>query len=189
MNRNVLRPASILLGLALLCAACKSAPPVKPKPPQPRLGEGEVSFQVIDEVEATTPSLEAGQEYNSAYPLPDNALPIYPAALLPQALSRQEIVVRVIIDDQGNVARFEESPVASKVDPAHRVDFMRAVQETVQSWKFHPASIRGFGPGPDYDADGKPDFAILVTESTLTSYHDLRFYFDVKDGRGVVTGG
>lgn len=187
MKKNVLRPGSILLGLALACAACKSAPPAKP--PQPRLGEGEVSFQVIDEVEASTPSLEAGQEYSSAYPLEDNALPTYPTALLPQALPRQEIVIRVIIDGEGNVARFEASPVPSKGDPAYQEAFVRAVHETVQSWKFHPASIRGFGPGPDYDANGEPDFAILVTESTLMSYHDLRFFFEVKDGQGIVTGG
>jgi hypothetical protein len=177
---------SILLGLALACAACKSSSP-RVQPPQPRLGEGQVSFQLIDEVEATTPSLEAGQEYSSAYPLPDNPLPIYPAALLPQALPRQEIVVRVIIDGEGNVARFEESPVPSKADPAHREDFVRAVQETVRAWQFHPARIRGFGPGPDYDADGEPDFAVLVTDATLTSYHDVRFFFEVKNGRGVVT--
>jgi hypothetical protein len=59
----------------------------------------------------------------------------------------------------------------------------------VKSWQFAPASIRAFGPGPDDDGDGKADFTVLKAETALTSYHDLRFFFEVKDGRGVVTGG
>lgn len=98
-------------------------------------------------------------------------------------------MVRVIIDSNGNVARFEESPVPSKVDPNYRSDFVRAIEEMVRSWTFEPAHIREFGPSSDDDGDGKPDFLILRKQTELTSYHDLRFLFEVKDGRGVVTTG
>lgn len=178
---------SFILLLALAGAACKTAAPRAEPPPRDNR-EGQVGFEVVSDLKPTVPPLEAEEEYEPAYPL-ENPLPVYPAALLPRNLPRQEVVVRVIIDGEGRVARFEESPVASKADPLYRADFVRAVEETVRSWSFFPANIRRFGPGPDTDGDGQSDFVELKESRTLTSYHDLRFFFEIKDGRGVVTTG
>lgn len=189
------RQALFLLVLALTSVACKTpAPRVEPlraaPPPPPAINrEGQVGFEVVADLPALVPHLESDQEYRPAYALPTNPLPVYPAELLPHNLPPQEVVVRVIIDSEGNVARFEESPVPSKVDPSYRSDFVRAIEETVRAWTFEPAHIREFGPASDDDADGQPDFLILRKHTSLTSYHDLRFIFEVKDGRGVVTGG
>lgn len=182
------RTAAVLIALALFQVGCKtSTARVEPSPLVSR--EGQVDFEVVGDLEPSVPVIEADQEYNAAYAVGANPLPAYPEELLRHNLGRQEIVVRVIIDPEGRVARLEESPVPSKGDPAYRADFVRAIEATVKSWQFAPASIRSFGPGPDDDGDGKADFTILKTETALTSYHDLRFFFEVKDGRGVVRGG
>ncbi len=187
------RQPLLLLVLVLTSVACKTParrvepPQITPPPADSR--EGQVGFEVVADLPASVPHLESDQEYRPAYALPTNPLPIYPAELLRHNLPPQEVVVRVIIDSDGNVARFEESLVPSKVDPNYRSDFVRAVEETVRSWTFEPAHIREFGPSSDDDGDGQPDFLILRKHTSLTSYHDLRFIFEVKEGRGVVTGG
>lgn len=149
---------------------------------------GVVGFEYAAELRPTLPKLEGGQEYRAAYALPENPLPVYPPQLLELGLPRQEVVVRVVIGSDGAVERFEDSPVLSRVDPRYSSDFDEAVRSAVREWRFEPAFIRTFGPGPDNDGDGKPDFLIMSGSEQLTSYHDLRFAFEVRDGRGVVSG-
>jgi hypothetical protein len=175
--------------LALACVACKTAaaPKVEALPRDNR--EGRVGFEVVSDLKPNVPVLGAAEEYRAAYPFPENPLPVYPASLLQHNLPRQEVVVRVIIDGDGNVARFEASPVTSNVEPLYKDDFVHAVEETVKTWRFDPANIRTFGPGPDTDGDGQSDFVEMKDSRNLTSYHDLRFFFEIKDGRGVVTSG
>ena len=185
--------ATLFLLLALFSTGCKTpmgVPAGPVEPPSPGISrEGQVGFEMVGDLKPTVPVIEADQEYNAAYAMGSNDLPVYPEDLLRHNLARQEIVVRVIIDTEGRVARLEESPVPSKGEPAYRADFVRAVEAAVKSWQFAPASIRSFGPGPDDDGDGKGDYTILKSATALTSYHDLRFFFEVKNGQGVVTGG
>lgn len=183
--------ASFTLGCRTAAGPVEPSPGVSPKPETPPgvSREGQVDFEVVGELKPSVPVLEADQEYSAAFPMGPNELPVYPEELLRHNLGRQEIVVRVIIDTQGRVARLEESPVPSNGDPAYRADFVRAVETAVRSWQFAPANIRAFGPGPDDDGDGKGDYILLKSETALTSYHDLRFFFEIKEGRGVVTSG
>lgn len=181
-----LRRSFFVLGLSLLLtASCRSAG----VPSAERaMGTGVVGFEYAAEVRPTLPKLEGGQEYRAAYALPENPLPEYPPQLLPLGLPRQEVVVRVVIGSDGAVLRFEDSPVPSRVDPRYASDFGAAVRTAVREWRFEPAFIRTFEPGPDNDGDGKSDFPIMRGSEQLTSYHDLRFAFEIRAGRGVVNG-
>lgn len=181
VRRNILA-----LGLSLLLtASCRSA--VVPSGDR-AVGTGIVGFEYAAEVRPTLPKLEVGQEYRAAYALPENPLPEYPPRLLRLGLQRQEVVVRVVIGSDGVVVRLEDSPVPSHVDPQYAPDFDAAVRSAVREWRFEPAFVRTFEPGPDNDGDGKSDFLLLRGSELLTSYHDLRFAFEIRDGRGVVNG-
>ena len=176
----------LVLGLiVLLTGSCRSA--VVPQSGQ-ATRSGVVGFEYAAGLRPTLPTLSVGQEYRAAFALPENPLPEYPPPLLAFHLPRQEVVVRVVIGADGTVVRFEDSPVPSSVDPRYLADFVEAVRSTVSSWRFEPALIRSFEPSPDYDGDGKSDFPVMSGFERLTSYHDLRFAFEVKEGHGVVSG-
>jgi hypothetical protein len=59
----------------------------------------------------------------------------------------------------------------------------------VREWRFAPAGFMAFEPGEDYDGDGTPDFKRVKVQTPLAVYVDLRFDFDIVEGKGVVTGG
>lgn len=179
-----MKTLALVLSL-LLTVSCRSA--VVPTAEQASRA-GVVGFEYAAELRPTLPKLEEGQEYRAAYALPENPLPVYPTRLLELGLPLQEVVVRVVIGSDGAVVRIEDSPVPSRVEPRYASDFGEAVRSAVREWRFEPAFIRTFAPGPDYDGDGKSDFPVLSGSEQLTSYHDLRFAFEIRDGRGVVNG-
>jgi hypothetical protein len=51
------------------------------------------------------------------------------------------------------------------------------------------SSRRSFVPKilrPDSDGDGKPDYRIMTAQTTLKTFFDLSFTFEVIDGQPVV---
>jgi hypothetical protein len=55
-----------------------------------------------------------------------------------------------------------------------------------KNWRCEPPHIRKFRPGPDNDHDGKPDYRIMVAQSTLKTFFDVSFSFEVVNGEPVV---
>ena len=42
-------------------------------------------------------------------------------------------------------------------------------------------------PTQDLDADGKPDYRIVTLSEVVSVYYDIRFTFEIVDGKRVVT--
>jgi hypothetical protein len=56
-------------------------------------------------------------------------------------------------------------------------------------WRFMPAEFTRLAPGDDYDKDGKPDFRRIVARKEIPVYIDVRFEFEIVDGKGMVRTG
>ena len=66
-------------------------------------------------------------------------------------------------------------------------DFRRAVKDAVQSWRYDPGSVYHMQNGPDRDNDGSPDYTTMTSEGPVSVYYDIRFTFEIVDGKGVVS--
>jgi hypothetical protein len=120
-----------------------------------------------------------------ASPGDENQPPLYPDELLSLELPPQKIVVRMILDDRGHVTAIRPNPEASEADPKYRAAFETAIRIAVDGWCFKPAVQRTFIDSPD-DGSGKSPYKILQAETPVSTYFDIRFIFEVSDGKGLV---
>jgi hypothetical protein len=94
--------------------------------------------------------------------------------------------MRILVDDQGQVMEVRGSADRSKADPAYRADFETAISEAVREWQFTPAMRRAYADSPDLDSKGRPLYKVLKSVKPAPSYFDIRFIFEVREGRVVV---
>lgn len=80
------------------------------------------------------------------------------------------------------------STVPSIVDPAYRSDFEAAINEAVPTWQFTPAMRRTYVDRSDLDSRGRPLDKVLASVTPAPSDFDIRFVFEVREGKGVVRG-
>ncbi len=165
--------ALVVLALvaAVGCARPAPLPPLPPSPPPaaapPRLGgaaprEPEVVLEPLAGPPAPRPSLSARQELRTARALElPNPLPTYPAELIQLALPAYEVVVRFVVDEQGQVASVAPSPLASSTHGPYSARFAAAVAAALASWRLPPAEVQTF--------------------------FDARFRFEVHAGKPVVS--
>lgn len=169
--------------LLLVClAACHAVAPPRTDP-----REGVVGVEVIPDPNAPRPQLSNDQQFVRPAPAADNALPSYPAELLPLGLEPQVVAVRFVVDEMGSVAEILPSPVALSSTGPHASVFEASVEQALRSWRFSPGSVVRLTSGSDIDGDGKPDYKILAERTVMKVFYDLRFTFEVRDGKGVVT--
>ena len=64
---------------------------------------------------------------------------------------------------------------------------LSTVEAAVVGWRCAPPRIRKFGPGPDADGDGTPDFQVLLDQKVLGTYFDVSFRFAIVEGEPVVS--
>jgi hypothetical protein len=95
--------------------------------------------------------------------------------------------MRILIDDQGQVTTVRASTVSSKGDPVYRADFEAAIAEAVRTWQFTPAMRRRYIDSADLDDKGHPLYKVLNSVTPAPSYFDIRFTFEIRSGKGVVT--
>lgn len=114
-----------------------------------------------------------------------NEAPVYPDTLLSLQLPPQRIVVRVFLDEHGQVTSVQTNVEASEADPQYRPAFEAAIRTAVEGWRFSAAMERTFVNSPD-DGSGEPAYKVLKAEVAVPTWFDLRFIFEVTEGRGVV---
>lgn len=171
------------LGALLQIGGCVTAVP-EPTIAAPR--SGEVGVTDITRRVAFSSRVELAN--NETFLLPraerGNALPVYPASLLAQALPPQSICLRVSIDTDGNV--MASAPMVSAPDcPASGLGeqrFFAAAEEAVAGWRFDPAARCTFKDGKPADANS----CIGADKVALAVSLAYRFVFEQHEGRGTV---
>jgi hypothetical protein len=154
--------------------------------PAPRPLEGRASYESIEDPSAQTSELVSKREFLAAEPASGNQSPRYPDELVSLALPPQKLVVRLDVDERGQIAAVRPIENLSEIDSSHREAFEAAVKAAVAAWRFSPARRRTFEDSPD-DGSGQPRYRILKSEVPAPTYVDVRFLFEVRDRKGVVT--
>jgi hypothetical protein len=184
---GLLRLLGLLLTPALLLsgAACVSVENRKvDAPTEGSQTQGEVKVQFLPDPARIAPSLLEGEEFvpPSAIVTP---LPLYPAGHT-EARGPVVVVLRFVVGKTGVVEEVGDSPLRDPGDAVADAAFREAAEDTVRSWRFVPAAIQTVKPGADLDHDSKPDYTVLVASSRVPVYLDVRFTFEMVEGKGRV---
>ena len=166
--------------VGVLLAGCMTAPT------RGQVGVNEVDSAVAPEARMT---LADNETFQPPLPASDNALPIYPEAMLVHRLPPQAVCVRVSIDEAGAVSA--TAPIIAGPDCTSQENaaaaFYDAAQITAASWHFDPA-FRCVYPKKmkprDHGCWG--DDVKEVPQAVSLIY---RFLFEQVDGKGAVRVG
>ena len=172
----------VAVGALALFSSCRSAAP--PKPAEPSV-TGRATYEAVMEPSVETSTQVTQRLFIPAEPGDANRPPRYPEELLGLKLPPQKIVVRISLDERGRIADVKSIPGASEADSNYREAFEAAIRTAIDGWRFKPAVQRTFVDSPD-DGSGKPPYKMLKAETPVPTYFDIRFVFEVSDGKGLV---
>lgn len=175
------------LVLCVSCAAKKPAAPVAPQPPPSPSPAGTATYSFV--FDPANPALGLAEDVKFNRPLPRETLklPDYPGDALAAGDGPHRELVRIIIDRQGHVTEVGDSPLGTSDGGLHAASFRAAVDSAVRTWSFAPGALLHVEPGNDLDGDGKPDYTVAKSIDIVPVYYDVRFTFQIVDGKGVVT--
>lgn len=188
-----LRKAALLAILgAWMCFAaatgCTSRKPVAAaQPPAPDPGRGQSSFEFLIDPPARNAEHPKNQQFMPPRPIGEMASPVYPERALASGYGSVSLTVRVNIGSEGQVTGISNIPGKPQPAGPYASDFREVVESAVRSWKFYPAELNQFDDGNDIDGDGKPDYQRLVSSEKMPVYFDVRFDFEIVQGKGQVT--
>lgn len=168
---------SLALLAASIAAACSTTPVEESR-------SGAVGYTEVAEDTATDRIVLADNEtYLPPLPMPDNALPEYPQALLADALPVQVVCVQASITVEGTVG--DTRPV-SGLDgcPPPAQAFYDAAAAAVMTWKYDPGFRCIYERAEDRDPRGCVGEAREVPLAVRLNY---RFEFEQTAGQGRVT--
>ncbi|HSL18532.1 MAG TPA: hypothetical protein VLB51_11565 [Methylomirabilota bacterium] len=148
-----------------------------------------VSYEQVFDPGAVRPVADIGHEYLRPRLEKGFSLPGYPAAALVAGAPPTEVTVRVVIGADGAVASVRPSPLAASPGGEWATVFYDAVREAVRGWRYDPCQLRDLEDGPDMDADGRPDYTVVVASKPVPVYLDLSFRFEIVGGAGRVAMG
>jgi hypothetical protein len=146
----------------------------------------------MSEVDSAVPresrlTLSQNERFNRPLPAADNAIPVYPEALLAKRLPPQALCLRVSIDEAGAVS--DSVPIATGPDCPEieqvAPDFYEAANTATRTWRFDPAfrCVYPEGTTPDPQGGCWGEGAREVPQAVSLAY---RFVFEQVDGRGSV---
>jgi hypothetical protein len=179
----------IRLALAAAIAAATGCVPKRaaatPAPPAP-LPEGKSSYSYI--FDPANPALGLPEDVQFVRPLAveTKTLPKYPESALAAHDGVHREIVRIVIDVMGEVGQVVDSPMGRSDGGPFAADYRRTVEAAVRTWRFQPGLFRHVKDGEDKDGDGKPDYKIMTSQERVAVYYDIRFTFEIVDGKGVV---
>lgn len=191
LHKRAARPANGLrcLVFALLLSGCAAkkpphatAPPTAPRPP----AEGKTRYSYIFDPANPALGLPADVQFLRPMARETKTLPVYPAAALAAHDTPHREVVRIVIDDHGSVGQVSDSPMERSDDGPFAADYRRAVDSAVRTWHFQPGVLQHVRDGEDKDGDGKADYKVMTSWEHVAVYYDIRFTFEIVDGKGIV---
>ncbi len=145
-----------------------------------------MALKFLVDPHAAPPKLGDRQEFRP--PQIDGApqMPVYPPEALEVLAPPASVVVRITIDRDGRVSEIEDSPVMASTPGPLAPYFRASVVRAVRRWQFSPGRIEQYMDGPDLDRDGQPDYTRAVSTDPVDVWYDLRFDFQIEQGKGVV---
>ena len=173
---------ALLLAGALGCVRRQLPPPVGPSPPS----RGKVAYEFIADPSIGKPQNTEHLQFVTPRPEQTLALPSYPERPLAAKAPSYTVVVRIVIDTEGRVSSFADSQLAPSTAGVFAADFREAVETAVRRWRFLPGHIDQLENGDDVDDDGKADYVRIVQRDLVPVFYDVRFDFEIVDGRGRV---
>ena len=184
------RPSCWLVLAITASVGCVSAPVERPTPVAAGTSsQGVVSFEQLRDPAVRPPEADPGQEYRRPVLEEGFALPAYPAAALAADAPTTDVIVRLVVSEDGTVAGVRPSPLAAPPQGEWPELFYGVVREVVSGWRYEPCELRELEDGPDHDGDGSPDYRLVVASRPVAVYLDLRFRFEIVDGAGRVSMG
>jgi hypothetical protein len=172
---------------AILAAACTAKQPPAPTPkPQPPAREGSSKYSFI--FDPANPALNLPEDVKFMRPSARGSLafPVYPADALGAGDGPHCEIVRIVIDDHGSVTKVDDSPLGASDGGPYATEFRTSVEQAVRTWQFLPGALQKVAPGNDLDGDGKPDYTVTTSTEIVSVYYDVKFTFEIVDGKGVV---
>lgn len=180
-------PAAVLAALLLLFAGCAgrraAVDPGETSPP----ARGRSSYDFLLDSAPVDTTAPADEELRPPVIAEEPALPAYPPEALAGGAGPSVLAVRILVDTEGLVAEVAESPRLPSTPGPYASRFRQAVETVLTEWRFHPALWRRYEPGEDLDGDGVADYRRVVETRAVNFYLDVRFDFEIVDGRGRVT--
>jgi hypothetical protein len=178
-------PLILVCCLVLLTACTARRSPEPPQPPPPAEGRSSFDFML------NTPDLDTepprDQELRAPMLREEPPLPVYPATALAAGAGPATVALRLRLDREGRIAEVGQSPRLPSTPGPYAADFRRAAEEALAGWSFAPAIWRQFEPGEDLDGDGVVDYRRMIESRAVEFYLDIRFDFEIVDGRGTVS--
>jgi hypothetical protein len=183
-RRRIALTTSLLI--SLLATGCAHKKPVTTTAPAASLPEGKTTYSYI--FDPSNPALGLPEDVQFSRPLPTETttLPKYPERALAAHNGPHREIVRIVIDTHGIVSQVLDSPMGQSDGGPFAEDYRRAVDEAVRTWHYQPGMLQHVVPGNDLDGDGKPDYKIMTSMDIVAVYYDIRFTFEIVEGKGVV---
>jgi hypothetical protein len=184
-ERRFRAPIFLVAALVLSGGCARQAPHAVPIPSWPDY-EGRASYLFVPDPAASSMELPPDEEFIPPSPASGNSPPAYPERALEAGYGAAVVGLRIVLGTDGIVNHVLDSPVIHSTPGPFAADFRAAAESAVRDWLFHPAVHRVLADGEDYDEDGKPDFRRVTESRFLSVYLDIRFEFEILDGKGVV---
>ena len=176
------------IGAGSGCAGRK--PVAAAQPPAADPARGQSSFEFLVDPPARDAERSRYEQFMPPRPIGELASPEYPERALAAGYGPVSLAVRVNIGIEGQVTAISDIPGKPQATGPYASDFRQAIESAVQTWRFNPAELNRFEDGNDIDGDGKPDYQRLVSTDKMPVYFDVRFDFEILQGKGQVkTGG
>jgi hypothetical protein len=178
--------AWVISALAVALAGCAAKKPVAPITPPPPSPEGKSSYSFIFDPANPALGLPEDVQFDRPKPVDTATLPVYPERALAAHDAPHRESVRIVIDTHGNVDHVLDSPMERSDGGPFAADYRRAVDDALRTWRYLPGALQHVAPGHDLDGDGKPDYKVMTSSDPVAVYYDIRFTFEIVDGKGVV---
>lgn len=179
----------MITGLALLACAAKKPPSIPPQqaPPPETTHEGRSTATFLFDPSNPALTLGADVRFDRPRPRDTKTLPVHPDAALAASYGTHREIVRIVIDDKGRVTQVGDSLLGASDGGPFAIEFRSAVDTAVRAWTFDPGVIRHVSDGNDLDGDGQADYLVTTDYQIVSVYYDVRFTFEIVDGKGTAT--
>lgn len=113
------------------------------------------------------------------------AVPLYPAELIAARLPPIAVTVRIVVNPEGRVAEVEA--LAAEPALAEAPAFVEAIRTAAAQWRYRPYRVIRWRELPDQDGDGLADGEEMVANRALPFRFDMRYRFEVVEGKASVS--
>lgn len=96
------------------------------------------------------------------------------------------VEVRIFVGTDGSIDQVLDSPLGDSYRKDAGDPFRAAIEEAVRGWRFVPGQVRTLAESRGIDGETRPDYRVVTHETPVRTYLDLRFTFEVIDGKGRV---